>query len=73
MFFNIYLIYGPIVRLNKQQGGYMKKEKLYLEDIFDIDWNQVKIKFNQTEPKENKNPLELWCMNPETVNTEWLF
>lgn len=51
----------------------MKKEKLYLEDLFDFDWNnKVKIKFNQTNP-EGKNPLELWCMNPETVNTGWLF
>ena len=37
----------------------MQKEKLYLEDIFDIDWNQAKIKFNQTEPKENKNPFHV--------------
>ncbi len=73
MFFNIYLMYRPIVRLNNTKEEFMQKEKLYLEDIFDIDWNQAKIKFNQTEPKENKNPLELWCMNPETVNTEWLF
>lgn len=52
----------------------MKKEKLYLENLFDFDWNdKVKIKFNQTESKKNKNPLELWCANPETVNTEWLF
>ena len=51
----------------------MKKEKLYLEDIFDLDWNKTKIKFNQTEPKEGKNPLEIWLTNPEEVNTKWLF
>ena len=50
----------------------MQQEKLYLEDVFDVDWNKVKIKFNQTEPT-GKNPLEIWQNNPEEVNTNWLF
>ena len=50
----------------------MQKYKLYLEDVFDVDWNKVKIKFNQTNP-EGKNPLEIWQQNPDEVNTGWLF
>lgn len=50
----------------------MKKEKLYLEDVFDVDWDKVKIKFNQTNP-EGKNPLEIWQQNPEEINNNWLF
>lgn len=50
----------------------MKKHKLYLEDVFDVDWKNVKIKFNQTTP-EGKNPLEIWQQNPDEVNTNWLF
>lgn len=52
----------------------MEQEKLYLEDLFDFDWNdKVKIKFNRTEPKENKNPLEIWQKDKNEVNTNWLF
>lgn len=50
----------------------MKKEKLYLEDVFDVDWDKVKIKFNQINP-EGKNPLEIWKQNPEEINNNWLF
>ncbi len=50
----------------------MKKEKLYLEDVFDSDWSKTKIKFNQTNPA-GENPLEIWLKDPEKVNTTWLF
>lgn len=73
IFSNIYLMFGPVVRLNTNIGGNpMKKEKLYLEDVFDVDWDKVKIKFNQINP-EGKNPLEIWKQNPEEINNNWLF
>lgn len=51
---------------------FMQKAKLYLEDIFDINWDLVKIKFNQPTPA-GQDPLEIWQYDHEEINNKWLF
>lgn len=50
----------------------MTQAKLFLENLFPLDLDQVKIKFNQTN-FAGEDPLDIWQCNPEAVNTAWLF
>ena len=50
-------------------------KKLYLNDLLNIsdeEMENFKIRFNQFNPKERQNPLDLYICNPEAVNTTYL-
>lgn len=49
-------------------------KKILLTDIIKFDdIDNVKIKFNKTEPETNKDPLDEWLKNHEEVDNNWLF
>ncbi len=50
----------------------MQKHKLYLEDIFPLDTNKTRIKFNLKNEK-GEDPLLLWLKDHQTIDNSWLF